>query len=94
MNYEVNVEIVKQVSLFITFIKKLNLHLIYTSKYLQHFNLNIHHKSEKQHIIFDTLSQLTLTMSSETNEKNDKLNTLYAVNVLFVKTYAEMSDEF
>jgi len=84
------VKIVKQISLLMMLTEKQNLHLMHTSKYLQHFNLNIHHKSEKQHIVLDVLLRLVFTMLSERdiNMKKDELD------VLFVKTYTEMSDEF
>lgn len=66
--------------------EKLNLYFIKVSKYLQYFNLNIYHKSDKQHIISDTLSQLVSTISSEINIEKGKLN------ILFVKIYTEMLD--
>ncbi len=80
--------IVKQIFLLTMLIKKQNLYLVWASKYLQHFNLNVHHKYNKQHIVSDVLSCLVLIMSSETNIKKDKLH------VLFIKIYTEMSDEF
>ncbi len=55
-DHEANVRIVKQISLLMTLTKKQNLYLMHASEYLQHFNLNVHHKSEKQHIVSDTLS--------------------------------------
>ncbi len=75
-------------------IKKQNLYLMHASKYLQHFNLNIHYKSKKQHIVLNILSRLILTMLSETNMKKDELNTLFAVNVLFVRMFIKMLDKF
>jgi len=87
MNYKANMKIVKQTSLSTMLIKKQNLHLMCANKYLQHFNLNVHHKSEKQHIILNILSKLVLIMSSDTEEEDE-------LNVLFVKIYAEMSDKF
>ncbi len=87
IDYEVNVRIIKQISLFIVLTEKLNLYLIYASKYLQHFNLNIHHKLKKQHLVSDVLLWLVSTMLSEPNMKKDELNTL------FVKIYTEMSSE-
>ena len=92
-DHEVNVNIIKQISLLMMSTEKQNLHLVYASKYFQHFNLNIHHKSKKQHIVSDALSQLALTMLSETDKEKNKLDTLY-VNVLFVETYIKMSDKF
>ncbi len=46
-DYEANVRITKQISLLTMLIKKQNLHLVYVSKYLQCFNLNIHYKLNK-----------------------------------------------
>lgn len=46
INYKINVEIIKQILLFIMSTEKLNLQLIQVSEYLQCFNLNICHKSE------------------------------------------------
>ncbi len=94
MNHEANVKIVKQIFLLTMLIKKQNLCLMYASKYLQHFNLNVHHKSEKQHIVLDVLSQLVSTMLSKTDMKKNELDTLFVMNALFIETYAEMSDEF
>jgi len=71
-----------------TSIKKQNLYLIYISKYLQHFNLNVHHKSKKQHIILNALSRLVLIMSSDTSMKKNELD------ALFMKTYVKMLNEF
>ncbi len=57
-DHAVLIRISHQFSLNITVMKKLNLHLIQTSEYLQCFYLNIHYKSEKLNIILDALSQL------------------------------------
>jgi len=82
------VNIVKQISSLMMLIKKQNFHLIYMSEYLQQFNLNVQHKFEKQHIVLNVLSRLVSIMFSDIDMKKDKLNTL------FMKIYAEMSDEF
>ncbi len=47
INHEANVKIVKQTSLSMMLTEKQNLCLVCASEYLQHFNLNICHKSEK-----------------------------------------------
>jgi len=93
-DHEANVRIVKQISLLMTLTKKQNLHLMHASEYLQHFNLNVHHKPEKQHIVLNTLSWLVLTMLSETDMKESELNTLFVMNALFVETYIKMLKEF
>jgi len=93
-DHEANVKIVKQIFLSMMLIKKQNLCLMCASKYLQHFNLNIHHKSEKQHIVLDILSQLVSTMLSETDMKESKLDTLFVMNTLFIEIYIKMLNEF
>lgn len=54
-NHAASVDINWQSSLNITAMKKLNLYLIQTFKYLQYFHLNIHYKLRKLNIILDTL---------------------------------------
>lgn len=49
----------KQTLLSTLLINKLNLRLIRIFEYLQRFNIEIYHKPGKQHIVPDTLSQLT-----------------------------------
>ncbi len=93
-DHEANVKTVKQISLLMMLIKKQNLCLMCVSEYLQHFNLNVYHKPEKQHIVPDTLSQLVLTMLSETDMKENELDTLFMMNTLFIKTYIKMLNEF
>ena len=51
--------IVKQISLTTSFMNKLNLCLIQAAAYIQQFQLEIHHKSEKQNTVSDTLSRLS-----------------------------------
>ena len=58
INHDVVLKITKQISLIISFINKLNLRLVRVFDYFQRFNLNIRHKFDKQHIIFNALSRL------------------------------------
>jgi len=88
IDHKVNVKIIKQISLFIMSTKKLNLYLICASKYLQHFNLNIHHKSDKQHIVLNILLWLISIMLLKISMKKEELN------ALFIETYTKISDEF
>jgi len=89
-----NVGIVKQTSLSTTSTEKQNLRLVRASEYLQRFNLDVRHKPGKQHIVPDALSRLASTMPPETGMEEGELDALFAVDALFVETYAEMSDEF
>ena len=93
IDYDAALNIAKQTSLFIIFTNKFNLRLIKAFDYLQRFNLNIRHKSNKQHIVFDALFRLTSTNITKMfhNEKffaNDELD------VLFIAFLIKMNDEF
>ena len=57
-DYDVALKIIKQTSLITSFINKLNFRFIRVFDYLQRFNLNIRHKFDKQHIIFNAFSRL------------------------------------
>ncbi len=59
IDYVILIRISYQFSLNITVMKKLNLHLIWVSEYLQHFCLNIHYKSKKSNIILNALFWLS-----------------------------------
>jgi hypothetical protein len=87
-DHEFALNIVKQTSLIITSIDRLNLRLIRAFEYIQRFNLIIKHKSNKQHIVSDALSRLV--------SENDDSNTLESkeLNALFIITLVEMSSEF
>ena len=51
-------QIVYQITLFISFINKLNLRLIKTSQYLLSFNLILRHKIDKLNVVFNALFKL------------------------------------
>ena len=87
IDHDVALRIIKQISLIIFFINKLNLRLIRAFNYLQRFNLNIRHKFKKQHIIFDALFKLFSDNNSQKFFANDELNALY----IFPKPSAKKS---
>ena len=69
----------------ITFIDKLNLRLIRVFDYIQRFNLNIRHKFDKQHIVFDAFFRLTnanINTSSRRNSDDDKLNAFFIISLI------------
>ena len=87
IDHDAALEIIKQTSLITFSIDKLNFQLMRVFDYLQRFNLNIRHKSNKQHIISDVFSRLTF--DNDNLQKlfaNDKLN---AFHVSSKKTFAE-----
>lgn len=78
IDHDTTLDIAKQTSLTITSIDKLNLRLVRAFDYLQHFNLNIRHKFDKQHIVLDVLSRLTFAnIFVEKSFANDELNALF-----------------
>lgn len=86
-DHDATLEIIKQITLFISSTDRLNLRLIRASNYVQRFNLNIRHKSDRLHLISNALSRLsTQLFVSEINESE--------LNVLFTASLVEMTSEF
>ena len=73
--------------MIIFFIDKLNLYLMRAFDYLQYFNLNIRHKFEKQHIIFNVLFKLLSDNNSQKLFANDELNALHIFSKSFAKKF-------
>ena len=92
IDHDAALNIAKQTFLSIIFTNKLNFRLIRIFDYLQRFNLNIRHKSNKQHIVLDVLSRLTSTNIIELTHQqlvaNDELD------IFFTTSLIEMNDEF
>ena len=85
-------DIVKQISLTILSIDKLNLRLMRALNYIQRFNLNIRHKLEKQHIVSDALSRLATDSALESIlRKSFAENEL---NALFIMSLIKMNIDF
>ena len=100
IDHEIALKIVKQTSLIISFIDKLNLRLMRAFDYLQRFNLNIRHKSKKQHIISDVLFKLfsnncdlrKLFAESELNALLTKKS--FAKSINFIAFLIEINSKF
>ena len=86
-----SLSIVKQTTLFITSTDKLNLQLVRASDYLQQFNLDIQHKSGKQHIVLDTLSRLASVNEGSLSHEGE-LDALHGY--AYTTSLVEMSLEF
>ena len=84
---EATLDIATQIILIITFTNKLNLRLIRVFHYIQRFNLNIRHKSKKQHIVSNILFRLIIDNHESTTKKNE-------LNVLFIVFLIEMNKVF
>jgi hypothetical protein len=87
-NHSATTVIIKQIKLNIINIDKLNLRLIKTIMYLSQFELNIRHKSERDHIISNVLSRLS-SFENEKSQKNHNNNILNDINA-YVETLIEM----
>ena len=92
IDHDFVLRIVKQITLSINSIDKLNLRLIRASNYLQRFNLNIRHKFDKQHIVLDAFFKL-VSVNIESflwkffaNEKE--------LDALFIVSLIEMNEFF
>jgi hypothetical protein len=102
IDHESALRIIKQISLLITFIDKLNLRLVKVFEYIQRFNLIIKHKSDKQHIVLNVLSRLA-NANNENAFESKEFDVLIAffsrfnimkLDVLFIIILIEMNDEF
>ena len=92
-DYSITINIVKQIKLIFNNINKFNLRLMRASIYLSQFNINVRHKSNKQHIIFNVLFKL----SSDANAKkrtNDFQNDEDTFDVIYHVILMKMFHEF
>ena len=88
-NHDSTLEIVKQISFIISSIDKFNLRFVRASNYIQRFNLDIRHKSDKQHIVSDALSRL-ISFNDNIKKSFDENE----LNALFITTLIEMKKVF
>ena len=93
IDYDFVLKIVKQITFFNNFIDKLNLRLIRALNYLQRFNLNIRHKSRKQHIMSNVFFKLVnvnienLLWKFFVNNNKNKLNVLFIVSLIEINFF-------
>ncbi len=81
--------IVKQTKLSIINIDKLNLRLIRVVMYLSQFNLDVRHKSERDHVISNVLSRLSFFENEKSQENHDS-NILNDIDA-YAETLMKMS---
>ena len=84
-NHDAVLNLIKQTSLIIVFIDKFNLRLIRVFDYIQRFEIELRHKSNKQHIVFDVLSRL-VSINIDTIFEEDELNALFIIVFVKMKT--------
>ena len=90
INYLTVVQISHQITLFISFIDKLNLRLIRAFQYLFKFNLILHYKNNKKNVIFDALFKLQIEIDINVmlEKKQIVFENLYDNSMLISKRYA------
>ena len=87
IDHDVVLNIIKQINMIIIFIDKLNLRFVKVFDYIQRFELNIRHKSNKQHIVSNILFKLININIDTTFDENE-------LNVLFITILIEIEKDF
>ena len=78
--------IASQTSLTTSFTDKLNLRLVRISDYIQRFDLDIRHKSGKQHIVSDALFRLASDNVNAPNHDDGELDALFITSLIEMKS--------
>ena len=86
-NHDAILKLIKQTNLTIVFIDEFNLRFIKIFDYIQRFEIELRHKSDKQHIVFDVFSRLISINIDIIFEKNE-------LNVLFIIVFVKMKTNF
>jgi hypothetical protein len=94
IDHSATTSIVKQIKLITSNSDKLNLRLVWVDMYLSQFDLDIRHKSEKDHVISDALSRL-----SAWNDDEEKITKISNSNILddidaYFEILVKMSSQF
>ena len=86
-NHDVVLNIIKQISMTTIFIDKLNFRFVRVSDYIQRFDVELRHKSDKQHIVSNVLFRfVNINIDIASNEKE--------LNVLFIVVFVEIEKDF
>ena len=91
IDHEFAFDIASQTTMTTISIDKLNLRFVRVSDYIQRFNLDIRHKSDKQHIVSDVLSRLINDNINASMIKDFDENEF---DVLFTISLIEMKKDF
>ena len=83
-NHDATLDIAKQTSMITAFIDKLNLRLVRVSDYIQRFDFELRHKSDKQHIVFDVLSRL-VSFNTDVALEEDELDVLFTTALMKIE---------
>ena len=103
IDHDVTLDIVKQITFSSFSTNKLNLRLMRVSDYIQRFDFDIRHKSNKFHLVSNVLSRLVNLNDSQTSSKEEldalftfvDVNTVhFDVDVYFICSLVKMNDVF
>ena len=84
IDHETVLKIIKQISMIIVFIDKLNLRFVKTFDYIQRFDVELRHKSNKQHIVFDALSRF-VNFNIDIASSKKKLNVFFIIVLMKIE---------
>ena len=88
IDHEFALDIVNQTTITTISIDKFNLRFVRVSNYIQRFNFDIRHKSNKQHIVFDVLSRLindNINASMIKNFNENEFDVLFTISLIEMK---------
>ena len=88
IDHEFALDIASQTTMTTISIDKFNLRLVRASNYIQRFNLDIRHKSNKQHIVSDVLSRLindNINASMIKDFDENELDVLFTISLVEMK---------
>ncbi len=89
-NHSITTSIVKQSKMFIFNTNKLNLRFVRVDMYLSQFDLDIRHKSKRDHVISNALSRFSFFQNDEKTMKNSDNNILNDIDA-YAETLMKMS---
>ena len=83
-NHDATLDIVKQTSIITVFIDKFNFRLVRVFDYIQRFDLELRHKSNKQHIVFDALFRL-VSFNIDVTFEEDEFDALFTTTLMKIE---------
>ena len=91
-NHAITLNIARQSTLTTSFIDKLNLRLVRASEFFNRFDLDIRHKFDKKHVVFDALSRLSNVNFEAHLKSENELDVLHIYQVII--SLIHLNDEF
>ena len=91
-DHATTLSIVRQSTLTTSFTNKLNLRFVRASEFSNRFDLDIRHKFDKKHVVFDALSRLSSVNFEAHFKSEDELDVLHIYQAIV--SLIHLSDEF